>query len=92
MTHVWKAEVAVTGVRAISDEEFERVLATVPAVIELNTHNGTLHMTWRFTTSSPDAWDAVGHAGDIWRKAVKLLAGATDPTCTDFRVHRVEEL
>lgn len=92
MSHAWKAQVAVTGVHVVAEKEFEQVLALAPAVIRLDTHNGVLHLLWRFVNGSPDINDAIDQASATWREAVSLIESATDPVCTDFRVQRVEEL
>lgn len=92
MTHFWKAEVTVTGVHALTDNEFEQVHGTIPAVLRLDAPGGALHMTWRFASDSPDISVAMTQASAGWRKAVGLIENAADPVCTDFRVRRVEEL
>lgn len=90
--HFWKAEVAVTGVHAVADHEFEQLHAALPAVFRLDTHSGTLHLTWRFANDSPDISDAMSQASAAWREAVDLIENAADPVCTDYRVRRVDEM
>lgn len=92
MTHYWRAEVAVTGVHAVTDDEFERVNDAIKGVIRLDTLNGVLHLKWRFANGSPNINDAMTQASAAWREAVDLIENAADPVCTDYRVHRVEEL
>lgn len=94
MNHFWKAEVTVSGVPVVTDEECESVMASLPGAGILSRRSGTdeIVLTWRFANASPDIWDAVEQVSARWRGAVGHIESAVDPVCTDFHVLRVQEL
>jgi hypothetical protein len=93
MPHGWKAEVTVTGVSTVTDEEHESVLASLPGGGLLVKTEGAdeIQLDWLFETRSLDMWEAIERASAAWRGAVAHIESATDPECTDFRVYWMKE-
>jgi hypothetical protein len=88
--HHWKAEVTVTGIPVVTEEELESANSVIHGVLGHDKSRDELTLIWRFTNGSPDISDAIEQASAAWRMAVEHVEGAYDPVCTDFRVRRVE--
>ncbi len=90
--HHWKAEVTVSGVPVVTDEEYERVQSVISGVTRHETGVDDLNLTWRFTNGSPEMADAITQASATWQEVIEYVESAIDPACTDFRVRRVMEV
>lgn len=87
----WKAEVRITGVLGVTEDDSEAMLRIIHGVVA---HDGLNELTlaWRFTLGSEDINDAIAHASHQWHTALKRsrlvqLSGIT-PQCVDFRVQQ----
>lgn len=94
MSHYWKAEVTVTGVPLVTEDESEAVVKSFPGWggLRKDADKDEVSLFWRFANGSPDIWDAIERASATWRGAVGHIESAIDPVCTDFRVQKVDEL
>jgi hypothetical protein len=89
----WKAEVIISGVLSVTEDDLEAMLAVVPGVISHNAGTGELAMVWRFGEGAAVA-AAIERASYAWRAALGNASGieaiSPDVMCTDFRVCRAE--
>jgi hypothetical protein len=92
MTHHWKAEVTVTGVPLVTEEEFGLMFSILSGLIQHESETGVLVLTWRFENNDPHVQYAIDEVSSKWRTALAHVESATDPVCTNFRVYQVDGL
>ena len=89
MTTFWEAEVTITGVPSVTEDEAHKVFTVLSGALRHNAPMGTLTFRWRFDTDLSDITGAVAIAVATWRSAIRLIASAENPRCRDFRVREV---
>lgn len=96
MAHYWKAEVTVTGVSAVTEDDVRAMYAVAPMLIRYDSDSSCLFMSWRFEAETRSVSSAVTRA---WNRVLDVVAAAPgisssdlELRCSDFRVLWVDGL